>query len=207
MKTSQSLTLGRTLAVLVVLAAFGALHCPPAAAADHSAPSLPFKGFACCTLHYEGDWISDGNYAVLPSLPPGTPITVLSYGRHKAYAEINGRKMRLGHDYGREQESLDQWVHKIVIATDPTARISGFSPDVQAAIHQGRVMVGMTREQAEIAVGYPLTSETPSLDSSTWRHWVSSFEEYQLLWGPDGLIKEVSGVDTVKNQIVYQPAK
>jgi outer membrane protein assembly factor BamE (lipoprotein component of BamABCDE complex) len=131
----------------------------------------------------------------------------LSYARHRAYAEINGQKMRLGHDYGREQESLDQWVRKIVVDVDPTAKISGYSPDVQAAIRQGRVMVGMTREQAVIAVGYPLTSETASLDSPTWRHWVSSFEEYQLLWGADGLIREISAVDTVRNAIVYQPAK
>jgi hypothetical protein len=201
------LTLGRTRQTLVVLAAFGVLHGAPAAAADRSVSPLPFQGFACCTLHYEKDWISDGNYAILPSIPAGTPITVLKYGRHKAYAQINGQPMRLGHDYGREQETLDQWVHKVVADVDPTAKISTYPPGIQAAIRQGRVMVGMTREQAVIAVGYPLTSETPTLDSPIWRHWVSSFEEYQLLWGPDGLIREISAVDTVKNAIVYQPAR
>ena len=207
MNKSRILTLGRILPVLVVLAAFGVLDGAPASAADHATSPLPFKGFACCTLHYEKGWISDGNYAVLPSMPAGTPITVLKYGRHKAHAEINGQAMRLGHDYGREQETLDQWVHKIVVDVDPTAKISGYAPDVQAAIRQGRVMIGMTREQAVIAVGYPLTSETPTLDSPIWRHWVSSFEEYQLIWGSDGLIREISAVDTVRNAIVYQPAR
>jgi hypothetical protein len=207
MKTSQKMTLGRSLLALVVWAAFCVRLGAPAAAADHPASALPFKGFACCTLHYEGDWISDGNYAILPSIPAGTPITVLRYGRHKAYAEINGHPMRLGHDYGREQESLDQWVHKIVVDVDPAAKISGYAPDVQAAIRLGRVMTGMTREQAVIAVGYPLTSETSTLDSPIWRHWVSSFEEYQLLWGSDGLIREISAVDTVRNAIIYQPAR
>ncbi len=68
-------------------------------------------------------------------------------------------------------------------------------------------MVGTTRAQAVIAVGYPLTSETTSLVSPVWRHWVSSFEECQLLWGPDGLINDISAVDTVRNTIVYQPAR
>ena len=68
-------------------------------------------------------------------------------------------------------------------------------------------MVGMTREQAIIAIGYPLTSESPSLDAPIWRHWVSSFEEYQLLWGWDGLIKEISAAEAVKNQIVYAPGR
>jgi len=207
MNKNRISTLGRTWTVWALLVACGVLDGAPASAADPAAGPLPFKGFACCTLHYEKDWISDGNYAILPSFPPGTPITVLKYGRHKAFAEVNGLKMRLGHDYGREQESLDQWVHKIVVATDPTAKIAGYPPEVQAAIRQGRVMIGMTREQAVIAIGYPLTSETLSLDSPIWRHWVSSFEEYQLLWGPDGLIKEISAVDSVRNAIVYQPGK
>ncbi|MGH8314071.1 MAG: hypothetical protein ACRETU_02840, partial [Steroidobacterales bacterium] len=94
---------------------------------------------------------------------------------------------------------------KIVVDTDPTAKISGFPRDVQAAIHQGRVMVGMTREQAIISIGYPLTSENPSLDAPMWRHWVSSFEEYQLVWGPDGRIKEITAPEMIRNRIVYMP--
>jgi hypothetical protein len=95
--------------------------------------------------------------------------------------------MRLGHDCGREQETLDQWVRKIVVDVEPTTKISGYAPDVQAAIRQGRVMAGMTREQTLIAVGYLLTCETP-------------------LWGSDGPIREISAVDTVRNAIIYQPA-
>jgi hypothetical protein len=56
-----------------------------------------------------------------------------------------------------------------------------------------------------MAVGYPLTSETPSLDSTLWRHWISSFGEYQLLWSSDGKIKEIAGDETTKNVIVYKP--
>jgi len=121
--------------LMLMFAASGTLAGALAVAADRPMPAFPRMGFACCTLHYEKDWISDGNYAILPSIPPGTPIKVLGYARHHAYAEINGRKMRLGHDYGREQESLDQWVHKIVVDTDPTAKIAGYPPEVQAAIH------------------------------------------------------------------------
>ena len=199
MNKKQCMMLGRVLGVFLLV---GALV-QPARAAD----PLPFKGYACCNLHYEKDWISDGNYAALPSIPAGTPISVLSFARHRANADVNGKKMRLGHDYGREQESLEQWLHKIVVDTDPTAKIASFPPDVQAAIHHGQVMVGMTREQAIISIGYPLTSENASLDASLWRHWVSSFEEYQLVWGHDGRIKEITAPETVRNQIVYTPGQ
>jgi hypothetical protein len=199
MNKKQCLILGRVLGVFLLVGALA----QPARAAD----PLPFKGYACCNLHYEKDWINDGNYASLPSIPAGTPISVLSFGRHKANADVHGMKMRLGHDYGREQESLEQWLHKIVVDTDPTAKIASFPKDVQAAIHQGRVMVGMTREQAIISIGYPLTSENTSLDAPMWRHWVSSFEEYQLVWGPDGRIKEITAPETVRSQIVYTPGQ
>ena len=199
MNKKQWLILGRVLGVLLLV---GVLV-QPARAAD----TLPFKGYACCNLHYEKDWINDGNYASLPSIPAGTPISVLSFGRHRANADVNGKKMRLGHDYGREQESLEQWLHKIVVDTDPTAKIASFPKDVQAAIHEGRVMAGMTREQVIIAIGYPLTSENASLDAPIWRHWVSSFEEYQLVWGPDGRIKEITAPEMVRNQIVYMPGR
>jgi hypothetical protein len=198
MNKKQWMILGRVLAVIGVVGALA----QPAQAADPQ----PFKGYACCTLHYEKDWISDGNYAGLPSYPPGTPISVLSFGRHKANADVKGVKMRLGHDYGRDQETLEQWLHKIVVDTDPTVKLATYPRDVQEAIRHGRVTGGMTKEQAIMAVGYPLTSENASLDAPIWRHWVSSFEEYQLVWGPDGRIKEISAPETVKNQIVYMPS-
>ena len=155
--------------------------------------SLPRQGFACCDLHYSRDWINDGNYAELPMIAAGTPIEVLSYGRHRAYVKIDGKPMRLGHDYGREQESLEAWVNKIVLTEDPRVRIAAYPTAIQGAIREGKVMVGMTREQAIVAVGYPLTSENAVLDAPVWRIWHSTRGEYQLNFGPDGRVKSISG--------------
>jgi len=168
---------------------------------------LPREGFACCNLHYEGDWISDGNYAGLPMIAVGTPIKVVSLGRHKANVIVDGKKMRLGHDYGRDQESLEAWVAKIVALEDPRPAIAKYPADVQGAIKQGRVVLGMTRQQAVQSIGYPLTSENPSFDGPLWRHWVSSFEEYQLSWGGDGKIKDIIADTTVKTRVVYKPGE
>ena len=191
-------------ALLAAASIVGTLVPDVASAADKAALQLPRVGFACCNLRYEGDWISDGNYAVLPMLPAGTPIKVVSLGRHKAYAEIGGKKMRLGHDYGRAQESLEHWVSKIVVEEDPAPRIASYPADVQAAIKEGRVVIGMTREQAIVAIGYPLTSETASLESPLWRHWVSSFEEYQLIWGSDGRLTDVVAEAPIRNLVVHK---
>jgi hypothetical protein len=195
-----------SVALLLAASAAGTFFPGAANAGGKDGLQLPRVGFACCNLRYEGDWISDGNYAVLPMLPAGTPIKVVSLGWHKAFAEIGGKKMRLGHDYGRAQESLEQWVSKIVVEEDPAPRISSYAADVQAAIKEGRVVLGMTREQAIVAIGYPLTSETPSLDSVVWRHWVSSFEEYQLNWGADGRLADVIAEAPIRNLVLHKVA-
>jgi hypothetical protein len=179
----------------------------PAPVGPDGVPSFPRQGYACCDLHYDKDWINDGNYAELPMIPAGTPIEVLNYGRQRAAVKVDGKPMRLGHDYGRDQESLDAWVNKIVIKDDPRGRITSYPSAVQEAIRQGRVMIGMTREQAIVAVGYPLTSENASLDAPQWRMWRSSHGEYQLNFSRDGHLTSVTGDDSVTNLVVYQPGR
>ncbi len=171
------------------------------------APVFPRKGFACCDLHYSKDWINDGNYSSLPMIAAGTPIEVQSYGRHRAMVSIDGKPMRLGHDYGRDQETLDVWVNKIVVNDDPRPRIASWPATVQAAIREGKVMIGMTREQTVVAVGYALTSENPFADATTLRYWRSTHEEFDLHFGTDGRLTSVTGDDAVVSLVTYRPGK
>jgi hypothetical protein len=163
------------------------------------------SGYACCNLHYEDDWISDGNYGSLPMIAVGTPVDIVSLGRHKAHVLINGNKMRLGHDYGRAQESLDFWLKKIIVADDPRPTIASYTPDVRSAIAVGRLLPGMTRDQVLVSIGYPNPSENPSLEAPVWRYWLSDGEGYELEWGKDGKLNDVSAVASVRKLILYSP--
>ena len=102
-----------------VMASVGLAKPAPAPVGADGQPAFPRQGFACCDLHYDKDWINDGNYAELPMIPAGTPIEVISYGRQRAAVKVDGKPMRLGHDYGRDQESLDAWVNKFIVNEDP----------------------------------------------------------------------------------------
>lgn len=167
-------------------------------------PVLP-KGFTCCNLHRENDWISDTNYLNSPMIPAGTPATVKKYGRHRAHVDLDGKPMRLGHDYGRKEESLESWTAKMIVTEDPKARIAGFSQPVQDAIKVGQISLGMTREQVIIAVGYPLTNENPALDAPRWRMWVSESAEYHIMWNSDGTVKDIVADPVTRNFVVYRP--
>jgi hypothetical protein len=188
-----------------VMASVGLSKPTPPPTDANGVPSFPRQGFACCDLHYSKQWISDTNYAELPMIAAGTPIEVVSYGRHRAELKIDGKPMSLGHDYGRDQEALDAWVRKVVVNDDPRATINSYPAAVQEAIRLGKVMVGMTREQCIVAVGYPLTNENVTLDAASWRMWRSSGGGYQLNFGRDGRLTSITGDVETTYAMTYKP--
>jgi hypothetical protein len=159
-----------------------------------AAQTEPAIGFTCCNLHYDGDWISDANWSNLPMIPAGTPIRIKSWGfNNRAYAEIGGREYRIGHDYGRAQESLETYVYKLVVRENPKKRIDGYRKEIRVAIAAGRVVPGMTREQVLIAAGFPATHRTPSLDAPVWNYWSSRVSRYEVHWNAKGTVQSIVG--------------
>ena len=167
-----------------------------AAAACTSVAALaqePLSGYTCCNFHYEKDWISDANWRQLPMIPAGASIKVLNYGSNRASVEIDGKPMRIGHDYGRREESIQQYVQKLVVKNDPKAKIAKYPERVRNAIKSGNVIPGMTREQVIIAVGYPPTHRTPSLEASVWNMWSTRAGRYEIHWNNRGTVEKLVG--------------
>ncbi|QLQ25591.1 MAG: hypothetical protein HZT41_12605 [Dechloromonas sp.] len=155
---------------------------------DEPEPAL-LSGHTCCNFHYEGDWINDGNYAQLPMIPAGSPIRVKSYGRYRAHVDIDGKPFRLGLDYGRNSETTEKWVAKLVTQADPRVRLASYPPNVREAILAGKIMLGMSKEQVIMSLGYPITDENPRLDAPFWKYWWSSFGRYDVYWSGDHVSK------------------
>lgn len=152
------------------------------------------EGYTCCNLHYDKDWISDANWRQLPSIPAGSKIKITSYGwNNRAYAQIDGREMRIGHDYGRNEEKLEQYVAKLVVKKDPRAAIARYPEKIRTAIKNGTVIPGMTREQVIISVGYPPTHRTPSLDAPVWNLWASRAGRYEVHFNNKGVVEKIVG--------------
>lgn len=165
--------------------------------------ALGNEAYTCCNLRYQDDWISDANWATLPFIPAGARISVGEYGRHRAHVVIEGRAMRVGHDYGRAQESKEQFVAKLLVQEDPKLRIASFPPSVQAAIQAGKVMPGMTREQVIISLGYPRTDVTRSTDLAEWTYWTLHGDEYVVIWDADQRVKEIDAPRSIKRLVVH----
>ncbi len=174
--------------VSAVAAAVLSLACGGAQANDEKEPKL--TGYTCCNLHFEGDWISDANWGIQAMIPAGTPIKVLDYGRYRFAVEIDGKPMRIGQEYGRN-ETLAQLARKIVVDKDPKTRIAAWPAPVREAVRFGKVITGMTHEQVIASLGYPPAHQTPSLDAPQWKYWHTRFASFIVVWDDKNRLKDV----------------
>ena len=196
--------LARTVAALGLSVALSACHTQPVA---EQTPWL--TGYTCCNLHYDGDWISDANYSDLPFIPAGAPISVALPVKdsNRAYATIGGRPFRLGLDYGRAVQGTEQWLSTIVLREDPRINNAAWSLEVRQAVAQGKVLIGKTTDQAIVALGYPLPTRTPNLDSNVWRYWQNSSVQYDVYWDNER-VSQVAKANEVRGGLpVIVPSK
>lgn len=174
----------------------------PVAALAQALPQ-PAEGFLCCNLRTDGKWISDINYAENGKkiIPAGTPVKATGYGRYRVYIDLPDGKQAIGNDYSRDLD-LKTFAQRYIVADDPKRKMAGYSPKVRKAIESARVVPGMTREQVTMAVGYPVSSENPQLDAKIWRFWLSSFAEFQVVFGGDDRVKEITTDAQTRNLVV-----
>lgn len=188
----------RLLAAAAVAALSGALSVPALA-------QPTYDGFLCCNMRTDGSWISDSNYAESGKriIPAGTPMRVTGYGRYRVQVDLGGSKQAIGNDYSRDLD-LGAFAQRYVVTEDPARKIAGYPPKIRDAIKAARVTKGMTREQVFMAVGYPISSENPQLDSPVLRFWLSSFAEFQVQFDNAGRVRDITTDPQTRNLVVME---
>lgn len=160
-------------------------------------------GFLCCNMRSDGAWISDINYDENGKkiIPAGTPIKVTGYGHYRVKVDINGKSQAIGNDYSRDL-ALDVFAKRYVVADDPAAKVASYPRKIQEAIAHAQIVLGMTREQVLMSVGYPVSSENHNLEDKTWRFWLSSFQEFRVKFDDNGRVTDVEGDGDAKSKIL-----
>jgi hypothetical protein len=133
----------------------------------------------------------------------GSPVTVNGYGRFRVKVTLEGKSQAIGNDYSRDL-SMEEFAKRYVVADDPSAKISGYPQKIQDAIHQARVMVGMSREQVLMAVGYPVSSENHFLTDKTWRYWLFSWSEFKVHFDEGGKVTDIETDSDTREKVVAQ---
>ena len=163
-----------------------------AAATPAFAADVPAEGFLCCNMRTDGNWISDSNYEESGKsiIPVGTPVKFKSLGRNRVEIEIDGKTQYLGNDYSRDL-SLEVFAKRYIVARNPKQLLATMPPRIREAVNSAKVAVGMSREQVVMAVGYPISSETPNLNAPAWKFWLWSFSPFTVHFDSQGRVNRI----------------
>jgi len=147
----------------------------------------------CCNLHYENEDISDANYWVGKTIPAGTPVTIQKVTKDSVTFSAGDSRVTLTHQYGTKEETMSQYLGKVLVAEDPRTRIARYRPAVQRAIEHSKVERGMSREQVLASLGYPPTHRTPSTNDREWTYWYNRWVTYKVVFDDAGKVADVVG--------------
>ena len=75
--------------------------------------------------------------------------------------------------YGWKQIRPAQYFGSILVDTDPHTALAHAAPNVQEAVHDIRLLPGMTKEEALTARGYPPFHQTMSVAADDWIYYES----------------------------------
>lgn len=182
------------------LLSLAALLC---AGAAHAQPKP--EGYLCCNMRSDGRWISDSNYLESGkyTVPLGTPVKVTDYGRYRVLVDIGGQPQALGNDYSRDIP-MPEFARRYIVSENPAQKVAAFEPEVREAIASSRVMQGMTREQVLMALGYPISSETPHLDARIWKYWLWTFSPFDVHFDSQGRVSQVRASPDTRQRVVKE---
>lgn len=132
--------------------------------------------FLCCNLFFNrSNDATDANYLyAYPSegtkVSLGTRVEVLRVGAHSVrFSSLeNGGEYELELHFALKQVAPTTYFERIFLATDPRAALSTLPPVIEEAIRGARLIVGMTRDQALMARGFPPMHQTKGLDAPEW---------------------------------------
>lgn len=147
------------------------------------------EGFLCCNMRSDGRWISDSNYLESGkfTVPLGTPVKATDYGRYRVLVELDGQPQAIGNDYSRDI-AMPDFARRYIVPENPALKLAAYPQKVRDAITSSRVSRGMNREQVLMALGYPISSETPHLDARVWKYWLWTTQRFDVHFGEDGLV-------------------
>jgi hypothetical protein len=136
---------------------------------------------------------SYANYIQSPThalLPYNTPLRVgKARGGFQLTVVDTGLEIRFEFEETRMAMTKEAYLALITSAT-PVDYATLAARD-QDGIKQGVALVGMTKDGVKVALGYPATHKTPSLDANAWVYWKNRFATTTVTFDAAGLVDSV----------------
>lgn len=191
MRQGSLIRLGAALVAVIVIGACrsGPDQAPPA---SPQVPASTQPLYLCCNVRTDTDWLSDGGFLVGQIIPAGAPVKHLGTNRGVANIEIDGKRYRLGNEFGVRAEPTEQWLKKVLVTTDPSTKIKTYPASVQTALRSGNIARGMSKDQVVIALGHPPAHANGSLDALEWTYMANRWVRYTILFDQNARVRDVN---------------
>jgi len=157
--------------------------------------------YLCCNLRFNRDAdASDANYAYPEAgttLRLGTRVRIVKVGRRDIEFQAEGDTETYSLDlrFGRSVVGPAEYFRNILRETDPSVGLLTMPPLLADAISQGKLVAGMTKDQALMARGYPPFHQTPGIEGNEW-----------IYYHTRGFIDRVRFIDGKIQSVVRGPA-
>lgn len=140
------------------------------------------------TFMYERGTHNATNYWRGVLVPINSRVYLISLGEKSMLLRLHsGETVRVENMPNFTQRDMAT-IAKRMLATYPVP-IEKFDKSTVAAIKNGVMKFGMTKEQVIMARGYPPGHETPSLDLDTWKYWSSRMVTQSIVFDNGVLVR------------------
>jgi hypothetical protein len=122
-------------------------------------------------------------------LAVNTPVQIKTWKR-KGFIIVNtetSEEIFFEYHEARMQMSAEEYLDKITSSSKVSLDI--LSDADKKGIQEGKVVYGMSKTGVMMALGYPATHRTPSLESNTWIYWTNRFTTLEVNFNDKGLVQ------------------
>ena len=124
-------------------------------------------------------------------IPAGTEIDVIKHGWRGFVFTYDGGNKKVTFEYQKKRMgmSMEEYIEKIT--SDKPVKYTKLSKKDKKGVADGKAYKGMTKKGVMIALGYPATHRTPSLDSNTWIYWGNRFRTIAVHFNDAGQVVQI----------------
>ena len=150
------------------------------------------KVYTLTNLHALDDKVSAANFQYPGLIPVCSEVSLLTamdkYLQFRVAA--TGQEFWYNYHSAAGEPFPDHLAHYFGRAC-PEAELAALTPDERDAVARGVVHEGMRKPAVLLAIGYPPTRDTRTLELPTWRYWTTSNHYFTVVFDDDGRVEAV----------------
>ncbi len=122
------------------------------------------------------------NYQMPALIPVCTPVDVAVISSKKMIFTVPSTGKKYQYVFHRRSMTEGVEAHVAKYFGEKCPDLNSMPPTDQAGIQKGIALQGMTKQGVLVAIGYPPTHQTPTLDSDNWRYWRNKFAQFEVVF-------------------------